>query len=209
MPFEKFTKHGETFNPRVSIWTNGNLGISAGAFNVYELTDKIFVTLFYDKEHRRVGLKFSNRPDEPGAVRMTVRKSGGTIPCTTFFKHWRIDYSMVRNYVLSWSEPEGIFVFDLDLPIDDDDCPEHPHAMFVESVYAGLETFLAQHPHPKLSLKARGLLARTLFAMAAHHHLNPQQITHLLESAVEPATAENDRRTLKLHKLLACGREKP
>lgn len=207
MPFEKFTKHGETYTPRVSIWTNGNIGISAGAFNVYELTGKIFVVLFYDRDQRKVGLKFSNKPDEPGAVKMTVRKSGGTIPCKSFFNHCGIDSSVVRNYVLSWAEQEGMFIFDLDLPIEDDDCPEYAHAMFIEPVYIGLETFFTAHPQLKIPLNVRGLLARTLFSLTAHHHMKQQQIIDLLESAFESGgTSSNDRRTVKLHKLLSwCG----
>ena len=201
MSFEKFEKHGESFSSRISIWKNGSLGVSAGAFNVYELTDKIYVVLFYNRESRCVGLKFSTA-NEPGAVKMTARNSGGIIPAKAFFENYGIDYSVVRNYVLSWSESAGMLVFDLDLPIDDDECPEYPHAAFVESVFAGVETFFAKHPHSHLTVEEKARVARRLFSMAAHHHMGTSEVAELLEEAVQPGTSGKNRRALAIHKLL-------
>ena len=96
-----------------------------------------------------MGMKFSSS-NEPGAVKMTVRNSGGIIPAKAFFENYGIDYSVARNFVLSWSETAGMFVFDLDLPIDDEECPEYPHAAFVAAVYEALDRFFAIHPYADL-----------------------------------------------------------
>ncbi len=202
MAFEKFDKHGESFSPRVSIWKNGTLGISAGAFNLYELTERVFVVLLFDRTHSRVGLRFTHRAEEPGALKMTIRRSGGVIPCKSFLDYYKIDYSVVHQYVLSWSEELGMFVFDLDLPIGDDELPEYPHALCVEAVFSVLSDFFNGHPEVVLDGARQALLARNLFSLAAHAHLDRGQIAQVMETALEGQKARQDKRALRIHKLI-------
>jgi hypothetical protein len=200
MSFEKFDKHGESFAPRVSIWKNGSLGISAGAFNLYELTDRTFVVLLFDRTHSRVGLRFTHKADDPGTLKMTIRKSGGVIPCKSFLDYYKIDYDVVRQYVLSWSDKRGMFVFDLELPIEDDDLPEYPHGQFVEPVFAALVGFFEKHPEIVMSVSRKALVARKLFSLATHAHLGQRQIADMMETALDDKKARQNKQPLRIHK---------
>ena len=55
MAFQKFDKPGESFAPKISIWTNGTIGLSSGVFNTYELTDKPYCVLYFNPELNQVG----------------------------------------------------------------------------------------------------------------------------------------------------------
>jgi len=200
MTFEKFAKHGESFAPRVSIWKNGNLNISSGAFNVFELTGKDFCVLYYNRKDHQVGIKFCTSADEPGAIKVSHRKSGGFVAAKAFFDCYGIDYSTTHQYVLVWDEGKGLFYFDLDLPFGDGDTPEHPHAIFVESVvramFETLPTDLKLQPHDY------AVLAHHLFSLAVHLQKDADGVKSLIHECVEMEEAPKDLRLIKVWKLL-------
>lgn len=200
MVFEKFEKQGESFSPKISIWTNGTLGVSNGVFNTYELTDKHYCVLYYSPELNQVGIKFLATPTESGASKISLRKSGGIIQAKTFFDCYKIDYSLSRQYLLAFDDEERLFYFDLDLPFGDDEVPIHPHAMFVAIATESIEKEVGAL---NFDPKDKAELTKLLFSVIAHKHLSLAKARTLLKKCLELKTQPTDAVELLIWKKVA------
>jgi len=199
MVFQKFEKHGESFAPKISIWTNGTLGVGSGVFNTYELTDKLYYVLFYNPELHQVGIRFLASPSETGASKMTVRKSGGILQAKTFFECYKIDYSVSRQYFLAFNDEERLLYFDLDLPFGDGDIPIHPHAMYVSIAIQALEV---EKAGAEKTAKEKADLTKALFSIIAHKQYNLKRAIALLKKCLACKDAPDDIGELMLWKEL-------
>lgn len=200
MTFEKFEKQGESFSPKISIWTNGTLGLSNGVFNTYELTGKHYSVLYYNHELNQVGIKFLASPTESGATKITLRKSGGIIQAKTFFDCYKIDFSISRQYLLAFNDEERIFYFDLDLPFGDNELPIHPHAMFVS---IATEVIEREAGDLSLSHKDKAELSKILFSVIAHRHLNLPKARALMKKCIAQKKQPKDVSELLIWKKIS------
>jgi hypothetical protein len=199
MGFKKFEKQGESFSPKISIWTNGTLGVSSGVFNTFELTGKSYCVLFFNSELNQVGIKFLASPSESGAAKISLRKSGGIIQAKTFFDCYKIDYSVSRQYILAFDDKERLFYFDLDLPFGDGEIPLHPHAIFVTIAAEALEQELSGL---EFSPKDKAELIKLLFSIAAHKHLSLDRARKLVAKCRAAKTTPKDPTEVMLWKQL-------
>lgn len=114
MAFEKFTKTGQRFKPKVSIWSRGQIGISQGALERFKLHDYNYVILFYDRDNKIIGFKFTNEESEDGAIKLSVRNTGGVISGRAFLEYYGIDYSKTKQYDMIYDEGNELYVISLD-----------------------------------------------------------------------------------------------
>ncbi len=112
MAFERFTKTGRGFSPKISIWSRGQIGFNQGAVERYGLKDKPFVVLYYEKEHKKIGFGFTNKQDESGAIRIHLKATGGMVSAKSFLDYYVIDYKKTRTYDVS-EDDSGLVVIDL------------------------------------------------------------------------------------------------
>jgi len=117
MAFERFTASGRSFKGRVSIRKNGQISLSQGAVQKFNLADHPYAVLFYDKEGQMIGLKPTRDPEEPGAYKMNHKGMGATISGLAFLDYYGIDYSHSRRYEARWDEKHEMIVIDLRAPI--------------------------------------------------------------------------------------------
>lgn len=113
MAFIKFTLTGRSFIPKASIWSRGQIGLNNGAITRYSLNNYQYAVFYFDEEENKVGIRFSNKEDEEGAVKFTVRKSGATIGAKAFLDCYAIDYSETRQYDFKHDKENDIYVIDL------------------------------------------------------------------------------------------------
>ena len=113
MAFERFTKTGRTFVPKVSIWSRGQIGFSVGAVNRYKIDKYNYVVFLYDADSNKIGFEFTNNEKEPGAARLNHRKTGITVGAKSFLDYYAIDYKETRQYVLEHDEENNLYVIDL------------------------------------------------------------------------------------------------
>lgn len=113
MPFERFTKVGRGYKPKVSIWSKGQIGFNQGAVLRLNLKKYKFAILFYDQESRRVGLRFTNDINEDGAVKLHVRKTGAVISARSFLDYYGIDYSKKQKYDVDYDKENNLYVISL------------------------------------------------------------------------------------------------
>ncbi len=113
MAFEKFTARGRSYAPKVSIWKRGQIGLSQGAVERFSLRDFKFVVMFYDKENKRIGLKFTNDEQEEGIAKMNVKTNGAIFTAKAFLDYYNIEYKETEQYDIKLDEENNLYVFDL------------------------------------------------------------------------------------------------
>ena len=76
--FEQFLAVGGSYAPRVSIRSNGTLGLSQGLMHKHGLTKGNWCAcLFFDAERRAIGIKFTQDENTQGAVKVHARSAPG------------------------------------------------------------------------------------------------------------------------------------
>jgi len=111
--FERFTKTGRAFVPKVSIWSRGQIGFSVGAVNRYKIDKYKYVVFLYDADNKRVGFEFTNDEKAAGIARLNHRKTGITVGAKSFLDYYAIDYKETRQYALERDRESSLYVIDL------------------------------------------------------------------------------------------------
>jgi hypothetical protein len=124
--FEKFEAVGSSFEPRITLRSNGSLGFSQGALNRFKLKDgDWWVVLYYDKTRKVIGIKPESDGTLKGAIplvkRAVVSTSGKTslnsfVSAKSFMDYYGIDYGSSAGFIAEWYEPGNLIVLDLSKP---------------------------------------------------------------------------------------------
>lgn len=122
--FNLFKNVGGSFQSRISIRTNGQLGLSQGLIMRYELDKgQWYATLYYDADHKVIGVKLTTNKDETGAMRIIVRSNdvGGKTSITAhisakaFLDFNQIPYqNKTITYEPEWSDQYKMLLVHLD-----------------------------------------------------------------------------------------------
>jgi hypothetical protein len=116
MAFERYTKTNLRLGePKISIWSRGQIGFNSTAIVKYKLKDFDYAVLFFDKDTKTIGVKLTNDKREPGAMKLVKRKSGGfSFSAQGFLKYYNIDYGETKKYDLTYDESEKLYIFQLE-----------------------------------------------------------------------------------------------
>jgi hypothetical protein len=115
MAFEKFTQTGQRFKPKISIWEGGQIGFTQGAIKRFNLDYFNYAILFYDRERKKIGIKFTNEEKEEGVIKFNHRKTGGVISGKAFLDFYGIDYSKtIKNLDLLFDDENELYVINLE-----------------------------------------------------------------------------------------------
>jgi hypothetical protein len=115
MAFERFTRtRTRVSTPKASIWSRGQIGFNQGATEKFNLTSFDYAVIFYDKDTKRVGIRFTKDENEEGATKIIKRPSGGvSFSATAFLNVYGIDHSETRTYNVEYDEENELYVIDL------------------------------------------------------------------------------------------------
>jgi len=113
MAFERFTQIGQSFKPKISIWANGGqIGFNQGSMKRYRLEKYQYAIIFFDKENKRVGIKFTNDENEEGAIKFNPQR--GVISGKAFLDYYSIDYSKTKNYDVVFDQENDLYIINLE-----------------------------------------------------------------------------------------------
>lgn len=114
MAFEKFTKtRGRGYVPKVSIWNKGQIGFNEGALLRFNLKQFDYAVLFYDKDNKRIGIKFTN-DKEDGTIKFVKRVTGGaSISGKAFLDFYDIRPTENKKYDVVYNAEEGLYIIDI------------------------------------------------------------------------------------------------
>jgi hypothetical protein len=111
--FEKFTKQGKSFNPKISIRMRGQIGFNAGAVNRFKLEEFGYVVMFYSKEQNKIAFKFTKNIGEEGVIKIVPKKGNFYYSGKTFLDYYGIPYDKTRPYDVEWDEENKVAIIDL------------------------------------------------------------------------------------------------
>jgi hypothetical protein len=112
MAFERFTKSGRGYSPKVSIWKRGQIGFNQGAVERFNLKNFDYAVLFYDKNEKRIGVKFVNDQSEEGANKIIKGKTGIFFSAKAFLDYYDISHSETTKCDVNYDEENDLYVFD-------------------------------------------------------------------------------------------------
>jgi hypothetical protein len=114
MAFEKFTKtRGRGYSPKVSIWSKGQIGFNEGSLLRFSLKQFEYVVLFYDKENRKIGIRFTNEKED-GIVKFIKRKTGGaSISAKAFLDFYNIRPSENKKYDVYYNKDDDLYIINV------------------------------------------------------------------------------------------------
>ncbi len=109
--FEKFTKtHGRGYFPKASIWGKGQIGLNQGAVGKFSLDSFDYVVLFYDKESKKIGIKFTSEKED-GIIKIVKRPGSGiSFSAKAFLDFYDIDYSKRIKYNITHDKENDLYV---------------------------------------------------------------------------------------------------
>jgi len=114
MAFERFTKTGRSFVPKVSIWSRGQIGFSVGAVNRFKLEEYDYVVFMFDQDEKKIGFLFTTDENEEGAVKLNKRDTGVIVGAKSFLDYYDIDYSGTAQYTMRHDRENNLYVISLD-----------------------------------------------------------------------------------------------
>jgi len=98
--FERFTRKGRSFRPRISIRARGQIGFNNGSVQRFELSKYEFVILYYSKEKNQIAIQLTNNKNEDGSIKL-IKKSGNyCFSGKAFLDFYGIDYEKTRTFDL-------------------------------------------------------------------------------------------------------------
>ena len=113
MPFEKFTEKARSFRPKLSLRSNSTIGLNAPAVIKFKLKDVKCVTLYYDRDEKKIGLKPTSNTDEEGAHPLNMSKTGAWISARRFLDFFGLTTAETKRYDAGWDEEEKMIVAQL------------------------------------------------------------------------------------------------
>ena len=113
MSFERFTRVGRGYKPKVSITRSGLLGFNQGAVKHFELDKYDWAILYYDKDGGRIGIELTNDENEEGVCKLRKRTSGADVSARSFFEFYRISYDKTNRYDATWDDNEDKIIVSL------------------------------------------------------------------------------------------------
>lgn len=118
--FERFTKSGRSYAPKVSIRKRGQIGFNSGAVERFGLREKDFAVLYMSKDKTQMAIRFTNDQAEQGAIKITKKSGNYFIPGKVFFDYYGIDYSVEykKSYDADWHPAEQSAIITLKKVVD-------------------------------------------------------------------------------------------
>ncbi len=114
MGFERFTKTGRSYVPKISIWSRGQVGFSVGAVNRFKLEEFDYVVFLFDPDNKKIGFLFTNDEKEEGAIKLNKRNTGIMVGAKSFLDYYDIDYSETKQYTLKFDKENEFYTINLD-----------------------------------------------------------------------------------------------
>lgn len=95
--FEKFTRKGRSFKPKVSIRARGQIGFNNGSVLRFNLEKYEYVILYYSKEKKQIIIEPTNNANEDGATKLVKNPGNYFFSGKSFLDFYDIKYGKTIN----------------------------------------------------------------------------------------------------------------
>ena len=110
MAFEKFTRiRSRGYTPQISIWSRGQIGLNQAVLDKYKIGE--YAILFFDRDTKRVGIKFTNNKSESGAAKIIKRKTGGaSLSARAFLVNYDLISEKTKSYNVEFDKDNEMLI---------------------------------------------------------------------------------------------------
>lgn len=112
MAFEKFVPARQQKPPQASVKKTGTISLDIAYARRYGLGDSGFVTLYFDPQRRKIGLRSADAKEE-GAVRFSQRTRVASVRARPLFQTYGIALETTSRVPVSYDETEKMVVVEL------------------------------------------------------------------------------------------------
>jgi hypothetical protein len=98
--------------PGASIWKMGQLSFNRSAVETYKLDGFKYAVLFYDRDKKKIGIKFTNDAKEQGAGKVSMKRRDAMVFAKGFLEHFGIEHSKTKRFAIQHDEKNGMFVLE-------------------------------------------------------------------------------------------------
>ncbi len=109
MAFKKFVGGGQSFSPKLSIRSTGQIGLNSGAIHRFNLEKYSFVELYFDEETSLIGVKPLKEKTD-GSYPLKIRNKNISISAKAFLEFFSIYYQKSRALPAKWEDSENMIV---------------------------------------------------------------------------------------------------
>jgi len=112
MSLEKFAKQHISNLPAVAIRKNGTISFNSIAVEQFNLKEKRFATLHFDRKESIMGIKPLEGEIDSSAFRISREKNRThVVSCQSFLKHFEVPYREgSKVYRAGWDEKRGMIL---------------------------------------------------------------------------------------------------
>ena len=110
MSFEKFTETARSYRAKVSIRSNGTVGLNGGAVNKFDLEEYDWAVLFFDKERQLIGIKPTKNEKDEGTHKINRGKTGAWVAARRFLDYYEIGTTKTKRFDAAWDDKEKMIV---------------------------------------------------------------------------------------------------
>ena len=112
MAFELFRETSSRgFKPKASVRRNGQIGFNQGVVRRFELNKYPYVSLYYDKDTRIIGVKLHEQEPSEGGIKLTVKGPTSWLSARKFLDFFEIPYAQTRKFELNYDSELNMLVF--------------------------------------------------------------------------------------------------
>jgi len=111
--FERFTQHGRSFHPKISIRKRGQVGFNNGAIKRFGLEAYDYVVIYYNKDKDKIGFKFTKDENAEGATKIVKRTGNYFFSGKSFLDYYEIKYNETEAFDVEWDSANELAVIDL------------------------------------------------------------------------------------------------
>jgi len=102
--FEKFTKRGRSFRPKLTIRVRGQMAFNNGAVHKFNLDKYNYVVLYMSSDKNKIAIQLTNDQNEEGIIKLVKKPGNYCFSGRSFLDFYGIDYSKSEHYDIEQHE---------------------------------------------------------------------------------------------------------
>ncbi len=113
MAFERYLKQrGEVTKPLATVWKTGQIWLNRAALDGLGQKKVTHAVLFFDRDKKKIGIRFTDSAKEEGAVRVSTRGAGAAVFAKGFLKYFGIEHNKSRRFKLVFDKKQRLYILE-------------------------------------------------------------------------------------------------
>jgi hypothetical protein len=114
MAFERYIgqRRAAFMVPKAAIWKTGQINLNRAFLEKHGIPKAGHALLFFDREKKRIGIRFTAEAKEAGAAKVAKKAGGAYIFAKGFLAHFGIEHGKARRFDVRRDDKEDLFILE-------------------------------------------------------------------------------------------------